>query len=382
MLELLGRHQEAAQAASEGLDLAVRAGLARTWGSFLIGNRAESLLRLGQWAEADRLTGRALSGLPEGVFGAALWQLRAELAAMRGRYDDAAGELRAGRRAIGDTTDLQFTQPIRYAEAMIALGRGDLPAARGAVAAGLAGGTPSARHAWPLIWLGMRVEADEATRCRDRREQVPEGTAQRCAELARTAAQLATPAPSSHRYHALVAAEHARADGTGEAAAWSQAVAAWQSADEPYPLAYALLRLAEAHCAVGDPQSAARPVQQAHAIAERLGAAPIAAEAAALARRARLSLDPTRAPQQEPTPRTEKEPADELARFGLTEREREVLLLLAAGRSNPEIAQALFISAKTASVHVSNILAKLGVSGRVEAAAVAHRLGFVPQSPA
>jgi ATP/maltotriose-dependent transcriptional regulator MalT len=382
VLELLGRHQEAAQAASEGLDLAVRAGLARTWGSFLIGNRAESLLRLGQWAEADRLTSRALSGLPEGVFGAALWQLRAELAAMRGRYDDAASELRAGRHAIGDTTDPQFTQPIRYAEAMIALGRGDLPAARDAVAAGLAGGTPSARHAWPLIWLGMRVEADEATRCRDRREQVPEGIAQHRGELARTAARLAITATSSPRYHALVAAEHARADGRGEAAAWSQAVAAWQSADEPYPLAYALLRLAEAHAAAGDAQSATGPVQQAHAIAERLGAAPIAAEAAALARRARLSLDPTRAPRQEPAPRTQKEPADELTRFGLTEREREVLLLLAAGRSNPEIAQALFISAKTASVHVSNILAKLGVSGRVEAAAVAHRLGFVPQSPA
>ena len=69
------------------------------------------------------------------------------------------------------------------------------------------------------------------------------------------------------------------------------------------------------------------------------------------------------------------EAADELTRFGLTDREREVLLLVAAGHSNPEIAKALFISAKTASVHVSNILAKLGVSGRVEAAAVVHRLG-------
>ncbi len=68
----------------------------------------------------------------------------------------------------------------------------------------------------------------------------------------------------------------------------------------------------------------------------------------------RISLDLTTAPQQEPTPQTQKEPADELARFGLTERE---VLLLAAGRSNPEIAQALFISAKAASVHVSNILA-------------------------
>ncbi|MGH3409831.1 MAG: helix-turn-helix domain-containing protein, partial [Streptosporangiaceae bacterium] len=97
----------------------------------------------------------------------------------------------------------------------------------------------------------------------------------------------------------------------------------------------------------------------------------------ALARRARLSLAPGAGPDEtaaEPSP----EPADDLARFGLTEREREVLTRLAAGRSNPEIARELFISAKTASVHVSNILAKLGVSGRVEAAAVAHRLGIEP----
>jgi DNA-binding CsgD family transcriptional regulator/tetratricopeptide (TPR) repeat protein len=380
VLELLGRHQEAAQAASEGLDLAVRAGLARTWGSFLIGNRAESLLRLGQWTEADRLTGRALNALPEGVFGAALRQLRAELAAMRGRYDDAARELRACRLAMGDTTDVQFLQPMRYAEAMIALGRGDLPATRAAVAAGLAGGTPSARYAWPLVWLGMRVEADEATRSRDRREKVPAETARRCAELARTAAQLPIPSPPSHGYQALVAAEHARTGAAEETAAWSQAAAAWQDVDEPYPLAYALLRLAEAHSAVGDRQAAGESVQRAHAIAERIGAAPLAAEAAALARRARLSLDPAIAAREEPAPEAETEP-DELARFGLTAREREVLLLVAAGRSNPEIAQALFISAKTASVHVSNILAKLGVSGRVEAAAVAHRLGIPPQSP-
>jgi DNA-binding NarL/FixJ family response regulator len=67
--------------------------------------------------------------------------------------------------------------------------------------------------------------------------------------------------------------------------------------------------------------------------------------------------------------------------FGLTEREREVLSLVAAGRSNGQIASALFISPKTASVHVSNILAKLGVSGRVEAAGVAHRLGLVQLPP-
>ena len=60
--------------------------------------------------------------------------------------------------------------------------------------------------------------------------------------------------------------------------------------------------------------------------------------------------------------------------LGLTERELEVLRLVAAGRSNREIAAELFISPKTASVHVSNILGKLGVASRGEAAATAHTL--------
>ncbi len=282
---------------------------------------------------------------------------------------------------MGGTNDMQFTQPMRYTDAMIALGRGDLAAAREAVAAALEGEVLSwaGRYAWPVLWLAMRIEADAATRFRDRREEVPAASAARCAELARAAAQFATPAPSAEGYRALTAAERARAQGSGEAAAWSAAVSAWQRAGEPYPHAYALLRLAEAGLAAGRPREAAAAVRQAHTMAERIGAAPIAAEAAALARRARLSLDPAVAGSGEPPPAAEPGPADELARFGLTEREREVLILLAAGRSNPEIAQALFISPKTASVHVSNILAKLGVSGRVEAAAVAHRLGVGPE---
>jgi DNA-binding CsgD family transcriptional regulator len=68
--------------------------------------------------------------------------------------------------------------------------------------------------------------------------------------------------------------------------------------------------------------------------------------------------------------------------LGLTAREFEVLRLVADGRSNPEIAARLFISAKTASVHVSNILAKLGVASRGEAAAAAHRLHLFDAVPA
>ncbi|MBO0788973.1 MAG: helix-turn-helix transcriptional regulator [Actinobacteria bacterium] len=98
-------------------------------------------------------------------------------------------------------------------------------------------------------------------------------------------------------------------------------------------------------------------------MADQLGARPLAGEAAALARSARLPLQAAEAGTG-PAPHP----------LGLTAREFEVLRLVAAGRSNPEIAAELFISAKTASVHVSNILAKLGVSSRGEAAAAAHRL--------
>jgi DNA-binding CsgD family transcriptional regulator len=69
---------------------------------------------------------------------------------------------------------------------------------------------------------------------------------------------------------------------------------------------------------------------------------------------------------------------DPAAALSLTSRERDVLRLVAAGHTNRRIAEELFISPKTASVHVSNILAKLGVSGRGEAAAMAHRLRLFP----
>jgi ATP/maltotriose-dependent transcriptional regulator MalT len=376
-LEMFGRHAEAAEVAGEGIKLAARSGVIRTLGSYLIGNRAEPLLRLGHCDEVDQMTAEALRALPEGVFAGTLHQIRAELAAMRGRYDEAGRELKNVRRSIGAMVDAQFTLPIRYLSATIALAGGDLAAAREAVTDALGGIFPWVpRYCWPVLWLGMRVEADEATRFRDRREDVPARIAGRCDQIADAAASLTTPSPSAVGYQALVAAERARAVGTDSAAAWSQAAEAWRRAEEPHPLAYTLVRLAEVHSAAGDRDEAVKAVQQAHRLAEKLGAAPIADEAAALARRIRLPLNEGAAGETaQAAVARQPQRADELARFGLTDREREVLLLVAAGRSNPEIARELFISAKTASVHVSNILAKLGVSGRVEAAAVVHRLG-------
>jgi DNA-binding CsgD family transcriptional regulator len=273
-------------------------------------------------------------------------------------------------------------------------GQGDLTAARAKLADGLAAAPIplSARYVWPLLWLGMRIEADDATRSRDRREAIPDVSSERCRELVRLAGELTALTPAARGYRALVTAEHARVDGTDDEETWAAAVRGWRSTGEPYPLAYALLRLAEAHCGTGDRQAATDAVREASSTARRIGAIPLADDAAALARRARLSLHDQpgtgtgagdgagagdHAGTGDQAPDAPPDAPDELARFGLTDREREVLMLLAVGRSNSQIARALFISPKTASVHVSNILAKLGVTGRIEAAAVAHRLGVV-----
>ncbi len=399
VLEMLGQHAAAVETAEAGTALAARAGMSRTLGSYLVGNTAEPLIRLGRWDEADELTARSLAALPEGVFSATLHGLRAELAALRGRYDEAARELRETRRNVGNTRDTQFTLPLRYVAAMIALGVGDIAAARQTVMDGLPEAQKGwgARYAWPLLWLGMRLEADEATRHRDRRDTVPGDLTARCAALAQVAAGLQVLSASWAAYRALIAAERSRADCQDTPATWQAVVSAWEGAEDAYPLAYSRLRLAEALTAAGDLDGAGGAAWKCYALAGRLGAEPVAAEIRALARRARLPLpddsELAASAQDASGPATAgvavtaaasavnvagmSRPADQLARFGLTDREREVLKLVAAGRSNPEIAKALFISAKTASVHVSNILAKLGVSGRVEAAAVAHRLGVV-----
>ena len=115
-------------------------------------------------------------------------------------------------------------------------------------------------------------------------------------------------------------------------------------------------------------------LRAAHQTTVRFGERPIRREIELLAKRGRLQLDE----QVDAGPRPD-ESASPAASLGLTRREAEVLTLLAAGRTNRQIGQELFITEKTASVHVSRILAKLGVAGRGEAAAIAHRIGLHKQ---
>ena len=125
----------------------------------------------------------------------------------------------------------------------------------------------------------------------------------------------------------------------------------------------------------GDRARAVDALTAAHATAQRLGAEPFRREVEGLARRARIEL--TDEPTTPPAP-----PEPGFASLGLTPRELEVLRLLAAGYTNPQIGEALYISRKTASHHVSSVLTKLGVTTRVEAAGVAHRLGLTPDTAA
>jgi DNA-binding CsgD family transcriptional regulator len=170
----------------------------------------------------------------------------------------------------------------------------------------------------------------------------------------------------------LARAEQSRLEGRTDPERWQAAAVAWEQSERPFKTAYVRFREAEALLASGSSRpQAEQALRGAHQTAISLGAGPLRREIELLAQRGRLRLeepaDRAAAPEAPPSP---------AASLGLTRREMEVLALVAEGRTNRQIGQALFITPKTASIHVSRILAKLGVTGRGEAAAVAHRLGL------
>jgi tetratricopeptide (TPR) repeat protein len=284
-------------------------------------NRTDALVATGRLEEAAAV---ALSGMGEASLRGLGHQPQTMLAC------------NAAQRLIPlPITEAQRAGPLFTGLAELALYRGDLERAREQVIGAVPLVEANPRYAAPLYALGLRVEADRAELARARRpgdSGADDGTA-------------------------AALAEQTRWEGHADPAAW--AAAAWERLGRPYRLAYACFRQAEALMAGDDRDAAAEALGRAATITARLGARPLDAEVKALAKRARLRLDrDATAPAAEPpTP-------------------------VAAGRSNGQIAQALYISPKTASVHVSNILAKLGVHTRVEAAAVAHRSASTESAPA
>jgi DNA-binding NarL/FixJ family response regulator len=161
-----------------------------------------------------------------------------------------------------------------------------------------------------------------------------------------------------------VAAEEARLHGHPAPDLWRSAVEMFGYGHR-YEQARSRYRLAEALLATDDRAGAAAELRSAHDVAVQLRAAPLRTAVEALARRGRLGGELTGEPRS-------AGPSDVL-----TPREAEVLGLVAEGLTNRQIGARLFISEKTASVHVSNILAKLSAGGRTEAVAIAAARGLL-----
>lgn len=289
-----------------------------------------------------------------GPRGAAAARL-AYLALARGELTEAAQQLASAHAHFGThDSQPQHRLPLYRLAIGIAEGEGRIADVRAETAEAVAYGFPLGQHryAWPLLLASASAEADA--------RGLPAADSGRAAalEVLRAAARsLPTQAPVWNAHAEYLRAELLRAEDRDTLADWTAVEAAVRPLERPYLLARARHRLAEALLASGgDRESAAALLRDAHATAERLGSRRLREDLALLAQRARLPLAP-----DDPRPDPRAQDTDPLEALGLTSRERDVLRLVAAGSTNRQIAEELFISPKTASVHVSNILAKLGV---------------------
>ncbi|MEV4788828.1 AAA family ATPase [Streptomyces tuirus] len=329
VLHVLGRWDECVRAAEADPELPPAAG------GYTVGPALYVALARGDLAAADRA--RALL---EGPFD---WMatlvagiVLTDAAALRGDPEDAVRWMRSTVTALADEAVPRPGVTVRLAALALS-----------AVADAAAGLRLTGNEAGAGRWTGTAAELVElaravATHGEDGTPQGPEGQA----------------------WLARAEAEWVRAMKGPDAAAWSEAVTAFGYGDV-YELARCRVRYAEALVVAGRREEAAAEARAARETADDLGATPLREQVDALVRRSRLS-----------------DASGDADRAGtLTAREQDVLRLLALGRSNRQIGEELFISGKTASVHVSNILAKLGASSRGEAVAIAYREGLITPEP-
>jgi DNA-binding CsgD family transcriptional regulator/tetratricopeptide (TPR) repeat protein len=316
---------------------------------------------IGDWDRADAaLEGAAALDFDDSENRAWVLVHRALFAARRGETERAlriAAEVRPLYQSqYGSLLDVD--RYLHQLDAELAIIGGDLLAARSQLARTLdVPGLHAYGDGWQAAALAAFVEAEL-------HEASPEAVGRR--DLLRSIADQ-LPRSGAHwgTYHRQVLADLDRAAGTDDPSAWSGLADGWRTIGHAPNLGWALLRMATARAnAGGGKDGAAEPLTEAWTIARRLGARPLQDKVVDLARRTHTTLDVADRPSM----------SGPLGR--LTERELEVLRHVVAGDSNDEIAQALFISPRTASVHVSRILAKLEVTSRAKATAVAYEHGL------
>ncbi|WP_280723678.1 helix-turn-helix transcriptional regulator [Kitasatospora sp. MAA4] len=370
MLAHLGQAEEATALAREGLEVAGRLGLLRNTGAILAGNLAECLILSGRPAEAAEV----LAGWDDGGraerYDEYLYRIRGEVTFLQGDFALTAEHLVKTRLNSRDDQPQHVLPTARLAIDLA--GRTGRPLeARAELLTALDRQLPPQgdNRLLPVLARAAAVEADS--------RGLPSADLGRELVLERIAEALGRQrpvVPLHVGWARLAEAELARAAGADTPTHWAAALTPLRAAGLPYPLVLALLGAGRAAAAAGRREEAGELLREAAALAELRGDGALTQEIARLAERAGVARALAATPaQQQPAPSA---PAE----FSLTPRETDVLRLLALGRTNRQIAEELFISPKTASVHVSNILAKLEVSGRGEAAALAHRLHLFPEA--
>ena len=363
----LNRLEEALAVALEGRKVAQSVGLARDYGVSLEVNAASALFVLGRWQEAATILRTAEERRPADMAAIEVHLCRARLAIATGEFEQAARAIEDSRRAMGHILDPQFHATLCAREAELSLWQGRPTQAAEAVRAGLAS-LDDSDDTWflgPLLWLAAWADADAAI--------VSPAVESRATQLlAAVGDDAAFVSPVTIAYARMSLAERGRLTEPAPES-WAAVAAEWGVLGHPYLQAYAGWREGEALLGRRRSREASCALRAAHTIAQQLGGVALQSEIELLARRARLDLAP--APVVDAPPAASGE--TRAAAFGLTKRERQVLELIAHGQTNREISQALFVSEKTAAAHVSSILRKLDVRGRVEAATAAHRLGLL-----
>ena len=383
ILEMGGFVEEALEVSLEGAERTQRYGSDLSFRIFLRVNAAAMLIELGRYPEATALLEGQLPNVLPGLSTIQLHDTWAHLAVRTGDLAEARRHLEISRVEASGISDAQYVIDLATWGTEIAMWDGD-PATAVATARD---GFDRLVDVDDAIILGQlaipaaHAAADLAVRARSARD---EPAAREAAAAARTVIdryrasteRLSEPDELATQQigwrMALCEAEYARAAGEDDPARWLAVRPALAARPAPFLEAYVLWRAAEAIADRGETGAAAEPLREAHAIAARIGAGLLSAGIDTTARRLRVTF----ATSTDGLPAVDSaivEPADP---FGLTSREREVLGLVAEGYTNKRIAETLFISESTAGVHVSNILGKLGVATRTEAAAVAVRLGL------
>ncbi|WP_370326412.1 LuxR C-terminal-related transcriptional regulator [Euzebya sp.] len=349
-----GRFAEAVAVAERGIALARTHGLERTYGSVLRSNALEALVPLGRLAEAHELAAENAVTAPDGITGAHALMTLGAVEVRLGLVEEAADSALAAERHLGRTSQPQFRSMLDRLSCEVAMATGAHDRALSlslAALAHLSTRTGLARHD-----AGIAVQGAEAVRAGAGGPDELAVLGDAVAAAARRG-ESAPHAADRRQLAALLAEVAGAADAVDR---WDAAATGFAELSMPVERSRCLLGAAELRLRDGDRAGAQRDWKRALRLATDAEARRLVHAAEALGRRGGFLA------------------GDDVADgYGLTAREHEVLRLVAEGLSNAEIGERLFIAAKTASVHVSNILAKMGVPSRQHAAALAHRSGIL-----